>query len=76
MDILTKCTPISNCNSIALFQGDQLMSWIMEFLNFAPATMWGYEPDPMSWTGIRVLHIIMVVAVYSMYKQKGQADDS
>ena len=48
------------------------MSWIMEFLNFAPATMLGYEPDPMSWTGIRVLHIILVVAVYFMYNMKGQ----
>ena len=52
------------------------MSWIMEFLNFAPATMLGHEPDPMSWTGIRVLHIIMVVAVYFMYKTKGQENDT
>ena len=48
------------------------MNWIIEFLNFAPATMWGYEPDPMSITGIRVIHIMMVVAVYFMLNMKGQ----
>jgi hypothetical protein len=48
------------------------MSWIIEFLNFAPATMLGYEPDCMSITGIRVIHIMMVIAVYFMLNIKGE----
>jgi len=40
---------------------------LIDILNFAPATLWGFEPDPMSWTGIRVLHLIMIMGVYLCY---------